>query len=64
MIYGLRGGVIGAIATMGMIVGTTIPMFLGGMMMSRLRYNIVMEQFNNEELTRFFIVLSLISRTN
>jgi PTS system mannitol-specific IIC component len=32
MVYGTRGGVIGAIATMGVIVGTDIPMFLGAMM--------------------------------
>jgi PTS system mannitol-specific IIC component len=28
---GARGGVVGAIATMGVIVGTEIPMFLGAM---------------------------------
>ncbi len=33
MIYGHRGGVIGAVATMGTVVGTSIPMFLGGMIM-------------------------------
>jgi len=32
-IYGHRGGVIGAVATMGTIVGASIPMFLGGMIM-------------------------------
>lgn len=32
-IYGVRGGVIGAVATMGVIVGTSIPMFIGGMIM-------------------------------
>jgi PTS system mannitol-specific IIC component len=31
MVYGLRGGVIGTIATMGVIVGAGIPMFLGAM---------------------------------
>ncbi|MDR3576687.1 MAG: PTS mannitol transporter subunit IICB [Anaerolineaceae bacterium] len=36
MIHGHRGGVVGAAATMGMIVGTTIPMFLGGMIMGPL----------------------------
>jgi PTS system mannitol-specific IIC component len=29
MIHGQRGGVIGAIMTMGVIVGADIPMFLG-----------------------------------
>lgn len=33
MIYGERGGVVATIATMGVIVGTTIPMFLGAMIM-------------------------------
>lgn len=32
-VYGVRGGVIGAVATMGVIVGTSIPMFIGGMIM-------------------------------
>ncbi len=31
MIWGIRGGVVGAIATMGVIVGADIPMFLGAM---------------------------------
>lgn len=31
MIHGVRGGVLGAVATMGVIVGSSIPMFLGGM---------------------------------
>ncbi len=33
MVAGQRGGVIGAIATMGVIVGSSIPMFMGAMMM-------------------------------
>ena len=33
MVYGHRGGVVGAAATMGVIVGASIPMFLGGMIM-------------------------------
>lgn len=36
MVYDMRGGVIGAVATMGVIVGTDIPMFLGAMMMGPL----------------------------
>lgn len=31
MIHGSRGGVIGAVVTMGVVVGTAIPMFLGAM---------------------------------
>lgn len=33
IIYDIRGGVVGATATMGVIVGTDIPMFLGAMLM-------------------------------
>ncbi|WP_078555416.1 PTS mannitol transporter subunit IICB [Bacillus alkalicellulosilyticus] len=36
MIYGGRGGVVGATATMGVIVGSDIPMFLGAMIMGPL----------------------------
>lgn len=36
MVYGIRGGVVGATATMGVIVGADIPMFLGAMIMGPL----------------------------
>ena len=36
MVAEVRGGVLGAIATMGIIIGTTIPMFIGGMIMGPL----------------------------
>lgn len=36
MVYGPRGGVVGATATMGVIVGASIPMFLGAMIMGPL----------------------------
>jgi PTS system mannitol-specific IIC component len=36
MIYDTRGGVVGAAATMGVIVGAEIPMFIGGMLMGPL----------------------------
>ena len=36
MVYGERGGVVASIAVMGVIVGTTIPMFLGAMIMGPL----------------------------
>jgi mannitol PTS system EIICBA or EIICB component len=36
MIYNTRGGVIATIATMGVIVGSTIPMFIGAMIMGPL----------------------------
>lgn len=36
MVYGERGGVVAVIATMGVIVGTDIPMFLGAMIMGPL----------------------------
>lgn len=36
MVGGLRGGVVGAIATMGVIIGADVPMFLGAMAMGPL----------------------------
>ena len=36
MVHGVRGGVVGATATMGVVVGADIPMFLGGMVMGPL----------------------------
>ncbi|MCU1553865.1 MAG: mannose transporter subunit, partial [Arthrobacter sp.] len=36
MVYGHRGGVVGAIGTMGVIVGAGIPMFIGAMIMGPL----------------------------
>jgi PTS system mannitol-specific IIC component len=36
MIYGVRGGVVASIATMGVIVGAEIPMFLGAMIVGPL----------------------------
>jgi len=33
MIYGVRGGVVGATVTMGVVVGTEIPQFMGAMIM-------------------------------
>lgn len=36
MVYGKRGGVVGAIATMGVIVGSSVTMFLGAMIMGPL----------------------------
>ncbi|WP_404799172.1 PTS mannitol-specific transporter subunit IIBC [Bacillus aerolatus] len=36
LVYDLRGGVVGATATMGVIVGSDIPMFLGAMIMGPL----------------------------
>src|SRR5690606_17602230 len=36
LVYDIRGGVVGATATMGVIVGSDIPMFLGAMIMGPL----------------------------
>ncbi len=46
MIHGHRGGVLGAIATMGVVVGADIPMFLGGMIMGPLG-GWIMKQVDN-----------------
>jgi len=36
LVYGTRGGVVGTIATMGVIVGSSVPMFIGAMAMGPL----------------------------
>jgi PTS system mannitol-specific IIC component len=36
LVYGLRGGVVGAVATMGVVAGSTVPMFIGAMVMGPL----------------------------
>lgn len=46
MIHGVRGGVIGAVATMGVIVGADIPMIMGAMIMGPLG-GFLMKQFDN-----------------
>lgn len=45
LVYEERGGVVGAIATMGVIVGSLIPMFIGAMLMGPLG-GWVMKQFD------------------
>ena len=36
LVYGIRGGVVGAIATMGVVAGSSIPMFIAAMVMGPL----------------------------
>jgi len=36
LVHGARGGLVGAVATMGMVAGSAIPMFIGAMMMGPL----------------------------
>jgi PTS system mannitol-specific IIC component len=36
LVYDMRGGVVGAVATMGVVVGSNIPMFIGAMVMGLL----------------------------
>jgi PTS system mannitol-specific IIC component len=43
MVYGTRGGVIASIATMGVIVGSDIPMFIGAMIVGPLSAYILMQ---------------------
>ena len=43
MIYGVRGGVVAVVATMGVIVSTTQPMFLGAMIMGPLAAWVMMK---------------------
>jgi len=33
LVYGVRGGVVGAVATMGAIAASTVPMFIGAMLL-------------------------------
>ncbi len=42
-VYGVRGGVMGTLATTGVIVGTTIPMFLGAMIVGPLAAWVIKE---------------------
>ena len=46
LIHGTRGGVVGAVATMGAVVGADIPMFIGGMVMGPLGGWLI-KQFDN-----------------
>jgi PTS system mannitol-specific IIC component len=43
MVYDVRGGVVGAIATIGVIVGSDIPMFLGALIMGPLGGYVIMQ---------------------
>jgi PTS system mannitol-specific IIC component len=43
LIYDTRGGVVGAAATMGVIVGTDVPMFIGAMIMGPLGGYLIMK---------------------
>lgn len=43
LIYDMRGGVVGAAATMGVIVGTDVPMFIGAMIMGPLGGYLIMK---------------------
>jgi PTS system mannitol-specific IIC component len=36
LVHGVRGGVVGAVATMGVVAGSSVPMFIGGMLMGPL----------------------------
>jgi mannitol PTS system EIICBA or EIICB component len=45
MVYGQRGAVVGAIATMGVVVGSAVPMFLGAMIVGPLAAYVV-KQFD------------------
>jgi len=43
LVYGARGGVVGAIATIGAIVGSDVPMFLGALIMGPLGGYLIMK---------------------
>jgi PTS system mannitol-specific IIC component len=46
LVHGVRGGVVGAIATMGVVVGAEIPQFMGAMIMGPLG-GFLIKQFDN-----------------
>ena len=43
LVHGQRGAVVGAVATMGVVVGTDIPMFLGAMIIGPLTAYVLMQ---------------------
>jgi len=55
-IHGQRGGVIGAIATMGVIVGSDIPMFIGAMIVGPLAAW-VMKKFDRLQALRCLSII-------
>jgi len=59
MVHGVRGGVVGAAATMGVVVGAGIPMFLGGMIMGPLGGWLIkkVDQFFEEKIPVGFEML-------
>ena len=59
MVHGVRGGVVGAAATMGVVVGAGIPMFLGGMIMGPLGGWLIkkIDQFLEEKIPVGFEML-------
>ena len=51
LVHGLRGGVIGAVATMGLVVGADIPQFLGAMIIGPLA-GYLLKQFDAIEVPK------------
>lgn len=51
IVYGVRGGVVGAIATIGVIVGADIPMFIGALVMGPLGGYLI-KRFDNVVVSR------------
>lgn len=63
MVAGHRGGVVGAIAAMGVIVGTNVPMFIGAMVMGPLG-GWCIKKWDDRVKTRFAKVLKCWSITS
>ncbi|MDR0952030.1 MAG: PTS mannitol transporter subunit IICB [Oscillospiraceae bacterium] len=59
MVYGKRGGVVGAIATIGVLIGSSVPMFLGAMGMGPLGAWIIkkFDQATDERIAAGFEML-------
>ncbi|ETK36208.1 PTS mannitol transporter subunit IICB [Microbispora sp. ATCC PTA-5024] len=59
MVHGQRGAVVGAVATMGVVVGADVPMFLGGMIMGPLAAYVLkhVDRFTEERTRAGFEML-------
>jgi PTS system mannitol-specific IIC component len=59
LVYGVRGGVVGAVATMGAIVGSGVPMFIGAMALGP-SGGWLIRQFDRRVAGRFPVALQML----
>ena len=60
LVYGLRGGVVGAVATMGAVAGSGVPMFIGAMILGPLG-GWVIREIDRRATTRFPAALQMLA---